>query len=150
VIGDTASYPSYAVVSQTSSGTNVSNANVTASSSSYASALQKAAAGSTTRISAAWFGSPSFTVDVNLTDGQTHQLALYVPPLSTGNSEQINIYDASGTTLLDSRTVPASSGGEYLVWNVSGHVLIKITNTNPNGGYAYLSGLFFDPVKKTV
>jgi hypothetical protein len=51
----------------------------------------------------------------------------------------VDILDANNT-LLDSRSVSSFVNGQYLVWNLSGHVIVKITNTSSN---AVLSGLFF-------
>ena len=55
------------------------------------------------------------TVDVNLTDGLTHQLALYVVDWdSRGRAETIEIRDAATNALLDSQTVTGFVGGQIL------------------------------------
>src|SRR5262249_39616023 len=54
----------------------------------------------------------------------------------------IDVIDAASGTVLDSRTVSSFSGGQYLVWNVSGHVQFQVTNL-VNGSNAVISGLFF-------
>ena len=102
-------------------------------------ALQNPAGG---RVAACWYGS-SFSVDVNLTDGLTHQVGLYYLDWdSGGHSERVDVLDAATGTVLDSRTVSSFSGGQYLVWNLTGHVTFRITDlTGPN---AVLGGLFFD------
>jgi hypothetical protein len=46
--------------------------------------------------------------------------------------------------VLDSRTISGFQNGVYLVWNVRGHVLIRVTNLNPASN-AVVSGLFFSP-----
>lgn len=95
-----------------------------------------------TRIAAAWYNSASFGFDVNLTDGNTHQIALYVLDWdSEGRSETIQIVDASSQAVLDTQNASAFANGEYLVWNVSGHVLINVTQTG--GANAAVSGIFF-------
>src|SRR6202011_6420728 len=58
-----------------------------------------------------------------------------------GRPERVDIIDANNP-LLDSRSVSSFVNGLYVVWNLSGHVIVKITNTNSN---AVLSGLFFGP-----
>jgi hypothetical protein len=53
----------------------------------------------------------------------------------------VDILDGNNT-LLDSRAASSFINGQYLVWNLSGHVVVRITNTNPPSN-AVLSGLFF-------
>ena len=105
-------------------------------------ALQTAGGGS--RIAACWYSATSFTVDVNLTDGQTHDLELYFLDWDKeGRSEQVQISNAATGAVLDTETVSSFSSGAYLQWEVSGHVLITFTNLA--GKNAVLSGLFLDP-----
>jgi hypothetical protein len=135
VINDTVNYPVYATV--TPSG----QASYTwAAATSDVRALQRATTG---RIAATWDG-PVFSIDVNLTDGAAHQLALYVVDWdSRGRTQTVAVRDAVTNALLDSRAVSSFTGGEYLVWTVSGHVTIGVTVTA--GVNAVVSGLFFDP-----
>jgi hypothetical protein len=134
VVGATASYPSYSTL--TASG---ASSGVWASSTADVRALSKPAGG---RIAACWYAASSFSVNVNVTDGQTHQLALYFLDWNkAGRSERVDVLDPSGQ-VIDSRTVSSFSGGQYEVWNISGNVTFRITRlTGPN---AVLSGLFFD------
>ncbi len=94
------------------------------------------------RIAATAYGA-SFAIDVKFTDGQSHKLALY--SLDWENQERaqlIEIFDAATGALLDSRMIRHFNGGVYLVWNVSGHVTVRVTNHGwPN---AVVSGVFFD------
>ncbi len=82
------------------------------------------------RIAGTWFAWGSFTIDVNLTDGNAHQVALYALDWdSSQRAETIRVRDAVTGTVLDSRTVSAGGSfhnGEYLVWNVQGHVQFQI------------------------
>jgi hypothetical protein len=134
VIGASASYPSYATV--TPSG---QSSYVWAQTTNDVRALSNPAGG---RIAATWYAS-SFSVNVNLADGQTHQLALYLLDWDSGHrSERIDVLNSAGQ-IMDSRTIASFSGGEYLVWNVSGNVTFRITCVGGNN--AVLSGLFFDP-----
>ena len=99
--------------------------------------------GSTTqRIAAAWYSSPSFSFDVNFTDGNTHQFALYALDWdSQGRSETIQVEDGTINAVLDTRTISAFSNGIYLVWNISGHVKIIVAGTaGPN---SVVSAVFF-------
>ena len=115
-----------------------------ADSSSDARALQKAS-NPADRIAACWYSNGSFTIDVNITDGQTYQMALYVIDWDQQNrAEIVNILDPSTDAVLDTRSVTSFSGGEWLVWSVRGHIAIQITNA-PGSLNAVVSGLFFAP-----
>jgi hypothetical protein len=134
VINDTVSYPAYATVTPSGQA-----AWTWASSTSDGRALQKAAG--TDRIAATWYGGV-FSIDVNVTDGGTHQVAVYAVDWDGGGrSETIEMRDAATNGVLDTRTLSGFGGGRYLLWNVSGHVVIRVTNlTGPN---AVVAGLFF-------
>jgi len=137
VINDTTSYPSY--VTATPSG----NSNYAwATSTTDLRGLQKASS-ATDRIAACWYSYSSFTVDLNFKDTSTHQVAFYLLDFDNynGRTERVDILDASNT-LLDSRAVSSFVNGQYLVWNLSGHVIVRITTTNPSSN-AVLGGLFF-------
>jgi hypothetical protein len=105
-------------------------------------ALQKVT--DSNRIAACWYQSGVFTIDVNLTDGAPHQVAIYALDWDFGNRTQtVQVLDAGTGTVLDQQSLSAFTGGVYLVWNIQGHVVIQVTWT---GGYnAVVSGLFFDP-----
>jgi arylsulfate sulfotransferase len=141
VIDNASSYPSYAQVS-----TRGTSNYVWSSSTTDPRALQDASGSG--RIAATWYSSSSFTVNVDLTDGQTHQLALYLIDWDNwggGRSEEVDILDATTGKVLSTETVSNFQNGEYLVWNVSGDVEVRITNLNGNNSNAVLSGLFLDP-----
>ena len=133
------SYPAYAAV------TPAGNSEYTwASSTTDSRALQKPASPAD-HVAAAWCATTSFTVDVNITDGATHQVALYLLDWDfNGRGEQVDVLDAVTGKVLDTRAVNSFSGGEYLVWDVSGDVAFRLTRKAGNN--AVLSGLFFDPV----
>ena len=99
------------------------------------------------RIAAAWYSShfsvpPTFTLDISFNDGQSHQIALYALDWDNqGRAESIQVLDANTNAQLDSRIISNFSGGTYLIWNISGHVLINVTETvGPN---CVISGVFF-------
>ena len=140
IVNDTVQYPGYATV--TPSG---QSSWTWAGSSGDVRALQKKSVAND-RIAATWYSGStignSFSIDVNLTDGNSHQIAIYCLDWDAqGRSERIDILDPNGV-LLDSRNVSSFSAlPEYLVWNVQGHVTIKVTLTG--GVNAVISGLFF-------
>jgi hypothetical protein len=104
--------------------------------------------GSSNRVAAVWFSSSSFTVDVNLGDGQAHNLELYfVDWDSNSRSEKVQLSDAASGTVLDTESIASFHGGEYLDWKVGGHLLVTITLVG--GPNAVLNGLFLDPPQVT-
>ena len=114
-----------------------------ATSTSDVRALQKSA-NSSDRIVATWYSGSSFVIDVNLTDGGTHQVAAYVMDwdgYGGGRSERVDVIDAGTGTLLDTRSISSFASGQYLVWNVKGHVQIRVTNLN--SANALIEGIFF-------
>ncbi len=141
VIGDSSSYPSYAVV--TPSG----QTEYTYASSTTDSRALQTPENPADRVAACWYSKTSFQVDVNLTDGNVHQVSLYATDWwNEGISEQINVLDATSGAVLNSQTISNFSGGDYLTWNISGHVQFQVTTlAGPN---AVIDGLFFDPPTK--
>jgi PKD repeat protein len=108
-------------------------------------ALQKAAVGSTSRMAASWYASKQYSIDVRLTDGQPHQVALYMLDWDRrGRVSKVQAVSDTGT-LLDSRTVSGFGGGTYLVWSMQGNVTLRVTKAN--GPNVVASGLFFDAVR---
>src|SRR5579864_469751 len=133
-------YPSYATVTATGQteftwGTNLSDPR----------ALQEPGVSPpNNRIAATWYSSTSFTININLTDGLTHEVAVYCLDWDNqGRIETVSILNPQNGSVLDSHTISAFTNGEYLVWNLSGNIEIQFTNiAGPNAG---LSGLFFSP-----
>ena len=129
-------YPSYVQI--TASGQNDYQ---WATSNSDVKELQTAP-GASTRVAGQEYAFGSFTYDVNITDGQTHQLSLYLLDYDNkGRAETVQVADAGSGTQLDSRTATGFQNGVYYVWNISGHVKFTITRTA--GDNATVSGLFF-------
>ena len=139
VVGDTSSdnpsYPAYASVNPGGASTTVWSGLSTS-----ASALENAAPGATTRVAAA-LGAASLSIDVNLTDANSHQVALYCLDGASNASETVTIADAGTNDTLDTRSVTAFTTGKYLVWNITGHVTITVASLNANN--AVVNGLFF-------
>ena len=139
VVGDTEKYPAYAVVS-------VSAANVFQwPPISDVRALQKASSAAD-RIAAELHADKTVTFDVNLTDTQTHTVALYFLDWDhKGEVNAVQIKDAVFGNVLDTRSFSSFANGLYGVWNLKGHVQISITNAAPQAtnSQATVSGLFF-------
>jgi hypothetical protein len=144
IINDAVSYPSYAQVTPSNNLSFVWN-----STTSDVRALQKTAS-STDRLAACWYQDPYFTIEVNITDGQTHQVAIYNLDWngSDARAQRIDILDATTNAVLDSRSISSYSDGKYLIWNVSGHVIIKVTRTGILN--SVVGGIFFDPTRTNV
>jgi len=137
VIGNTAGLPSYATVTPTGQQSCTG-----AASTTDPRALQIAIGSG--RIAACWYTFSSFTVNVNLTDGQTHDLQLnFLDWDSTARSETVQISNALTGAVLNTETATSFDSGVYLDWAVDGNV--DITFTRLAGANAVLSGLFFDP-----
>jgi len=122
IINDSLYYPNYVKV--TPSG----NSNWTwASSTSDVRALSKAS--SSGRIAATWYSSSAFLIDLVFTDGRAHQVALYcVDWDSFARNQTVSILDASGT-VLSTQSVNGFHNGQYLMWQLSGHVKISVSPT---------------------
>src|SRR5262249_20643713 len=119
VIGKPVSFPSYATV--TPSGQSMTT---WAATTTDPRALKWPDGSHPTE--ATWFSNATFTINVNLPDGQSHSIALYALDWdSKGRSEQITISSASTGAILDTQTVSNFVGGVYLQWKVSGNVNIK-------------------------
>jgi streptogramin lyase len=145
VIGDFASYPAYVTVTPAGNF-----AYTWSSSTSDLRALAKPFAPGD-RIAACWYSGTSFSIDLKFNDSNVHQVALYLldwDVFGGGRTERVDILDRNGN-VLDTRAVSNLVNGEYLVWNLSGHVIVRITNTNPLGN-AVVSGLFFGGTNATT
>ncbi len=93
-----------------------------------------------------WWNPSGFSID--LTVSGTHQISLYAVDWDNlGRVETITVTDAGTGTILDTRSLSNFSGGVYLLWNISGNVVITVTPTS--GPNSVISGIFFDPVSGT-
>ena len=98
----------------------------------------------TGRTAAEWYGASTFDFDLSLTDGSTHQVALYVLDFDNQNrQEKVQVLNAGTGAQLAAETVYPFSGGDYLLFNVSGSVIFRITQIS--GGSSALTGVFIDP-----
>ena len=110
-------------------------------------ALRKAAKDAADRLAACWYSSDPWDIDINLTDGKEHQVAIYC--LDWDSAERamtVEVQNADTGTKLDSHEMKEYHDGKYMVWNLKGHVKLHFTNTA--GVNAAVSGVFFDSVAK--
>ena len=92
-------------------------------------------------IASVWYQS-TFSLDVNITDNQLHEVALYAVDWDNGGrSEMVQIVDGVSGSVLDTRTLTNFTNGVYLVWNISGKVVINISQSS--GPNAVVNGVFF-------
>ncbi len=97
------------------------------------------------RFASCWYSATSFTYDLNFLDSSVHRFTLYAMDFDGLNrGEKIEVLDGASGAILDTQQVASFTGGRYLSWNVSGHVLVRVTNLG--GQNAVVSGLFFDPI----
>ena len=138
IIGNATSYPAYATVTPAGQSTYT-----WAASTTDPRALETV--GGTGRIAACWYSNTSFSVDVNLTDGQTHDIDAVRARLGRQRTERADPdHQRRHGGRPGHRDVSSNfSGGVYLQWTVSGNVVI--TFTHQTGYNAVVSGLFFDP-----
>src|SRR5262249_49554877 len=129
-------YPAYAQVTQT-----VNGAYTWLSPTNDVRAPQRASGNG--RLASTWYGFSDMAFDINLTDGASHQVAMYFLDWdNSGRCERVDVIPAGPTTPADSRTLCNFSGGVYLVWNIRGQARVLVTRTQ--GPNAVVSGLFFD------
>jgi len=96
----------------------------------------------TDRFVSAWVNDTPITLDVNLTDGHTHRVALYCLDWDDkSRAAKIDVIDAVGGSTLDTRDLSEYSKGKYLVWDLKGHVNFVCRPTSDN---FVVSGIFFD------
>jgi len=79
-------------------------------------------------------------VDLNFSDSAVHQVAFYfVDWDSYGRNLRVQVLDANGN-VLSTQNLTSFVNGAYLVWNLTGHVKLQVTNQG--GGNPVLSGIF--------
>ena len=132
--------PSYASVSLSGISTYT-----WAASTAQIRAPQKSATGSTDRVAGVWYAANSESIDIHLSDGNSHQIAIYALDWDYNNAraERVDVIDDATGALIDTRDISSFQNGVYLAWNVKGNVTLKVTNTSGASGNAVISGLFF-------
>jgi hypothetical protein len=133
--GKNPNLPSYATLSVTGASTYTWT-----NSTTDVRALQNSA--NTGRIASAWYTTSTMSFHLDVTDGKTHEVSLYAVDWdSTSRAEEVQVLDAATGTVLNTQNLSSFHGGEYLSWNISGNVIIKVTKVG--GVNAVVSGLFF-------
>jgi hypothetical protein len=96
------------------------------------------------RTASAFYASPSFNLDLNFSDGNAHQVALYFLDWDDGGrAETVTIRDAATQQVLDTQSIANFQQGAYLIWNMSGHVTVQFQASA--GLNAVVSGVFLGP-----
>ena len=94
------------------------------------------------RVASTLYSATQFTLDLNVTDGNAHRIALYLLDWdSSGRAENVSVLNPANGQTLATQSVSSFSGGTYLILDVTGHVQIQFTATAGPG--AVFSGLFF-------
>jgi hypothetical protein len=84
---------------------------------------------STTRGIGGWSSPTNFVLDLNLTDGRNHQVALHCWDWNqAGRTQQIDLVDAATGTVIDRQILTAFTNGQWLAWQANGHVQLRVTN----------------------
>lgn len=138
VVGGGGFLPSYANLSITGANTYVWNGPGTSDPRA-----AQVSNGSATHVAGCLYSSGSFSFNLNLTDGQSHRISLYLLDYDyQGRSETVQITDAATNLVLASTDVNNFSKGDYLSYSISGNVKITIIN-DPGSLNAVASGIFF-------
>jgi len=129
------SLPSYATAS-------ISGDSVWTWETSASDAIDLEVPGGSARLAACWYAPATFSFNVNFTDGNTHQLTLYVLDFDQrGRTETIQIVNAATGAVLVTQQLANFTSGLYPTFQISGNVKINVTCTA--GVNAVVSGLFF-------
>jgi hypothetical protein len=100
------------------------------------------------------YGASPYTIDVNITDGNSHQFSLYLLQWTASVvQDAVLVTDVThGTNLLFHIFANFSNGFNpmYARWNISGHVRFTIYYPAGNGSSSTFSAYFFDPVTRSA
>ena len=131
--------PSYAVVTPQNQSNYTWSANTTDPR-----ALQTGTG--TAQAATCWYTTASFSLDVNITDGNAHAVSLYLLDWDSNDlrAETIKVTDYATGKVLDTRSFGYMTFGKYVSWNVAGHVVFTVNLSA--GVNAVVSGIFFGNV----
>jgi hypothetical protein len=134
VIGDSSNLPAYATPEPSGNSSFTWQASTTD-----VRALQQV--NGTSRTAGTWYGD-QFNVELGLSDGQLHRVALYFLDFDGGGSraETVDVLDAGTGAVLATERVSDFANGKYLVFDIRGAVTFRLTRTG--GSNAVLSGIF--------
>lgn len=106
----------------------------------------------TARIAACWYSGTTFIISLNFTDGNTHEVALYLLDWDGnggGRRETIEVASTATGTVLSTQNIISFGNGVWLVYSMSGAVTVAVTNANSVSN-AVASGIFFSPIAPPV
>lgn len=96
---------------------------------------------STSRIAALWDSSASYAIDLTITGSKS--ISLYCLDFDySGRAQTVQVLDAGSWASLNSQQISSFGGGEYLSWQISGHVIFLVTCTG--GPNSSANAIFFD------
>jgi hypothetical protein len=137
IAGDAMQLPVYANVSM-SGATLLTWANPTTDMRG----LEDFNATTTQRTAAAWSNTGSFSIALNLTDGNAHSVSLYLLDWTGGRNQGVRITDAASGATLDQEYLNSFTFGHYWTWTLQGNVILTVVNNG--GSNAVASGLFLN------
>jgi hypothetical protein len=142
VIGNAVKYPAYVQVAGVGKSDWVWN-----STTSDSRGLQTP--DGLSREAGCWYSPSNFLIDLAITDGATHRVALYLCDWDyAGRTETVEFLNGDTGAILQTLNISAFSGGQYLVWDFNGHVKIRFTKVaGPN---AVVNGIFFSAPAKQL
>lgn len=102
-------------------------------------------ANGTDRIAACWYSADRFSVEINLTDSETHRVGFYFLDWDGNNQrrQRVDVHDAHSGFLIDSQIVSNFSGGAYFFWRMTGRARFEPVRLGLAN--SVVSGIFLDP-----
>lgn len=99
-------------------------------------------------VAACYYLGGTFALNISLPYWQTHRMAVYCMDWDRqGRQQTIEVLDADNTTkILDSRSTADLGDGKYLIWEVTGPVVLRVTwkdNPASTGDNAIINAVFF-------
>ncbi len=78
---------------------------------------------------AGWSSSTNFVLDLNLSDGTNHLVALYFCDWNrAGRTQMVEVLEAGTAKLLDRQIVGGFTNGQWWSWQINGRVQFRFTN----------------------
>jgi hypothetical protein len=137
VVGESTTFPSF-VTGSLSGGSPV----ILADSTNNTAAPERVS-DPTSRISAYEAAQSTESVNLTFTDGDSHQVELYLADLDhKKRSEEVQVVDNATGDVLEGTEVSNFTKGTYVVFNLQGSVSLKLTAIS--GPSVVYSGIFFD------
>ena len=100
-------------------------------------------------VQAVWFSKEDpARIRIGIHDGTSHRVSLYLASYyDMEHHTKVEVWDALGQTLLDSRVLRSLTQPAYVTWDVRGTVELRLSVAAVPGGSqsVWFSGLFFDP-----